>query len=249
MANSGPISNNLMLYQTLLKSISNTQNDHFKKPNLSNELFGQLLEHSLLRLESYNEDEGFRSSLLTHLTPVNFTEVGIGAAILGRETSILNQLPVYEIEKMDGSLSNVNGSLHFQEVDMNSLNSHLKGALSGAGSLFIEAGKKYQLNPAFLASVAIHETGNGSSNAARFKNNVAGMMGKNGLKSYGSIEESIFDMARNLRENYLNEGRTTVAEIGAKYAPIGAANDPTGLNNHWVNGVQKYLNQLTKTDF
>ncbi|MBW9235637.1 glucosaminidase domain-containing protein, partial [Leptospira santarosai] len=82
--------------------------------------------------------------------------------------------------------------------------------------------------PGLLSAIAIHETGNGSSRAINNKNNVAGMMGKNGLRSYESVEESIFDMARNLRKNYLNQGIDTIAKIGAKYAPIGAGNDPTG---------------------
>ena len=70
-------------------------------------------------------------------------------------------------------------------------------------------------------------------------------MGKNGLRSYASVEDSIFDMARNLRQNYLNEGKDTIAKIGAKYAPVGAANDPTGLNNHWTQGVSNYYSKLT----
>ncbi|MEW9052662.1 MAG: glucosaminidase domain-containing protein [Neobacillus sp.] len=125
------------------------------------------------------------------------------------------------------------------------LNAHLKGVLQNTGHLFEAAGKKYGIDPALLAAISIHETGNGSSNAARFKFNVAGMMSKNGLKSYSSVEESIFDMARNLRQNYLDQGRTTIAQIGAKYAPVGAANDPTSLNNHWVKGVQHYFNTLS----
>jgi flagellum-specific peptidoglycan hydrolase FlgJ len=125
------------------------------------------------------------------------------------------------------------------------LNPHLKGVLQNAGRHFTEAGKKYGINPALLAAISIHETGNGTSNAARFKFNVAGMMGKNGLKTYSSIQESIFDMARNLRQNYLDKGKLTIAQIGAKYAPIGADNDPNQLNNHWVTGVQRYFDTLT----
>ncbi|MFZ7944686.1 glucosaminidase domain-containing protein [Neobacillus sp. 19] len=140
-------------------------------------------------------------------------------------------------------------SLPFDDVHSTAMDAQLNGALKNKGNIFVEAGKKYQINPALLAAISIHETGNGSSNAANYKHNVAGMMGKNGLKTYASVEESIFDMARNLRKNYLNEGKTTIAQIGAKYAPIGADNDPNQLNNHWVTGVQHYFDQLTKADF
>ena len=134
---------------------------------------------------------------------------------------------------------------HFKPVQFMKLENSLDGKLSGSAVHFINAGKKYDIDPNLLSAIAIHETGNGSSKAVNEKLNVAGMMGKNGLRSYGSIEDSIFDMARNLRKNYLNQGKDTIAEIGAKYAPVGAANDPTGLNNHWTKGVSRQLNNLT----
>ena len=132
----------------------------------------------------------------------------------------------------------------FKPVQFLKLENTLEGKLSGAANHFINAGKKYDIDPSLLTAIAIHETGNGSSRAANDKNNVAGMMGKDGLRSYASVEDSIFDMARNLRKNYLNQGKDSIAAIGAKYAPVGAANDPTGLNNHWTNGVSKQFSNL-----
>ena len=134
--------------------------------------------------------------------------------------------------------------LRFQTISSEKINQILDGKLKGMGDAFISAGQKYNVNPALLTAIAQHETGNGTSKAAYVKNNVAGMMGKYGLKSYSSIEESIMDMARNLSKNYLGMGLTSISKIAGKYAPIGADNDPTGLNNHWVNGVSKYLGQL-----
>lgn len=135
--------------------------------------------------------------------------------------------------------------LKFKPTQFIKLDNTLDGKLSGTAAHFINAGKKYDLDPNLLSAIAIHETGNGSSRAVNDKNNVAGMMGKNGLRSYASVEDSIFDMARNLRQNYLNEGKDTIAKIGAKYAPVGAANDPTGLNNHWTKGVSSQYSKLT----
>lgn len=143
------------------------------------------------------------------------------------------------------TVPNLKTDLSFKPIQFLKLENTLGGKLSGTSAHFINAGKKYDLDPNFLSAIAIHETGNGSSRAVNEKNNVAGMMGKNGLRSYDSLEESIFDMARNLRQNYLNKGITTIAAVGAKYAPVGAGNDPTGLNNHWVTGVNRQLNKLT----
>lgn len=133
--------------------------------------------------------------------------------------------------------------LTFQPVQSESLNQVLGGKLTGLGDTFVQAGQRYNINPALLAAIAQHESGNGKSNAANVKNNVAGMMGQSGLKTYASVKDSIMDMAQNLSKNYLGEGLSSIAKIGAKYAPIGAGNDPTGLNNHWVTGVTKYFNQ------
>ncbi|WP_422121900.1 glucosaminidase domain-containing protein [Planococcus sp. X10-3] len=143
------------------------------------------------------------------------------------------------------AVPNLKTDLSFKPIQFIKLENTLDGKLSGTSAHFINAGKKYDLDPNFLSAIAIHETGNGSSRAVNEKNNVAGMMGRNGLRSYDSLEESIFDMARNLRQNYLNQGITTVSAVGAKYAPVGAGNDPTGLNNHWVTGVNRQLNKLT----
>lgn len=140
----------------------------------------------------------------------------------------------------------INGrqDLHFRSISPKELNQVLDGKLEGMGQVFIHVGKLYNVDPALLAAISQHETGNGQSHAAYEKNNVAGMMGANGLKSYSSVEASIMDMARNISKNYLQKGFTSIAKIGAKYAPIGADNDPTGLNHDWVTGVTKYYNQL-----
>lgn len=117
--------------------------------------------------------------------------------------------------------------------------------MSTSGELFATAAKKYGIDANLLAAIAMHETGNGTSNAVKTKNNVGGMMGKNGLMTFASLAEGIDKMASNLKRNYIDKGLTTIAQIQKKYAPNGAANDPTGLNNYWVSGVTKYYNTLT----
>ncbi|WP_052353715.1 glucosaminidase domain-containing protein [Neobacillus jeddahensis] len=158
-------------------------------------------------------------------------------------STLSNSMPNL-LEEMSYNSVGSSDSLRFQSITADQLNQKLNGKLTGMGHVFISAGKQYNIDPSLLAAVAQHETGNGKSRAAYEKNNVAGMMGINGLKSYSSVEDSISDMARNLSKNYLGKGLATIGEIGNKYAPIGASNDPTGLNNHWVTGVTKYYQQL-----
>ena len=136
-------------------------------------------------------------------------------------------------------------------VTAQKLNSKLGGKLAGKGSVFIEAGNKYGIDPAFLAAVSMHETGNGTSNAIQTRNNVGGMMQRNTqtgaynvLRTFNTVDEGIDAMASNLKRLYIDEGLVSIESIQKKYAPVGAANDPKGQNNNWISGVTKYLNSL-----
>ncbi|MEC1522163.1 glucosaminidase domain-containing protein [Neobacillus niacini] len=218
--NIGSLSSNWLLHKTILDTSRLGESNLSNQSGLTNNPFEELLEQVLLQTK------------MNHKSTSNLDI----STLLARLDSLVPQT---------GAGVPQSESLSSKTTGSNNLNAHLKGVLQNTGHFFQEAGKKYNIDPALLAAISIHETGNGTSNAARFKFNVAGMMGKNGLKTYSSIEESIFDMARNLRQNYLDKGKLTIAQIGAKYAPIGAANDPTQLNNHWVTGVQRYFDTLT----
>jgi hypothetical protein len=124
------------------------------------------------------------------------------------------------------------------------LDSKLGGVLKGQGAVFEQAGKMYGIDPKLLAAISMHETGNGTSNAVRNKNNVGGMMGEQGLQSFKSLEDGILAMASNLKRNYFDKGLNTISEIQKKYAPIGAENDPTDLNQYWASAVSKYYKQM-----
>jgi len=39
-----------------------------------------------------------------------------------------------------------------------------------------------------------------------------------------------------------------IASLGARYCPIGADNDPTGLNKHWIKNVRFYLTRCGGRD-
>ena len=122
-----------------------------------------------------------------------------------------------------------------------SINKSLRGKLSGYGDDYIKAGKATGIDPAFLASVSMAETGNGSVVTG---NNVGGMMGSNGLMQFGSMSQGITAMANNLKSGYIDQGLTTPAEIQKKYAPDNAGNDPTGLNSNWTKNVTSFYQQL-----
>lgn len=117
--------------------------------------------------------------------------------------------------------------------------------LAPYASTFEEAGRKYGIDPKLLAAIAIHETGGGTSPAFRNKNNAMGISNDSGVVAQESVEASIEKMARSLtRPGGYYDGKNTIAEIGAVYAPKGARNDPRDLNKYWPTKVAEYYAAL-----
>ena len=179
----------------------------------------------------YDEHKGIKSMLYFMFNPIVSMFQNLGGMLSGLGTGSSSFGSGYDVTMMSG-------------VTAAQLNAKLGGKLRGTGELFIKYGMKYGIDPAVLAAIAMHETGNGTSSAVIYKNNVGGMMGRNGLMSFPSLEAGIEAMARNLRKNYVDKGIRTIGEIQKKYAPIGAANDPMGLNYNWTSGVLKFLNDF-----
>ena len=110
---------------------------------------------------------------------------------------------------------------------------------------FIDAGKKHGVDPRFLAAISSQETGGGTSKAIKNKNNAMGIMKGKKLKSFASVADSINAQARSLtRDGGYYTGKNTIAKIGGTYAPVGAANDPNGLNKHWIPNITKFYEEL-----
>lgn len=140
-------------------------------------------------------------------------------------------------------------SLGSRKTTADLLNKTLGGRLAGKGAAIISIGNKYGVDPAFLASILHHESANGTSNAIINKNNPGGIMDASTnwstLKSFATLEEGIEYTASNLKRNYLDKGLKTIPQIGSKYAPVGAANDPRGLNKNWVPNVTTLYNKYS----
>ena len=140
------------------------------------------------------------------------------------------------------NLDNVKKKSREPAVD---LQSSLPKPLKPYAKTFEEEGRKHGLDPAFLASIAMLETGGGTSSAFRNKRNAMGVSNSKGPISFKRVEDSIARMARvlaNPKGPY--RGATTIPQIGAVYAPPGAGNDPRKTNSYWPTGVSKFYRQL-----
>ena len=95
-------------------------------------------------------------------------------------------------------------------------------------------------------AITKHETGTYTSDIFKNKNNIGGLYNSSEkcFYTYGSVEDGIDAYIRNLKKGYFDEGLDTIEKIQGKYAPLNAANDPTGLNNNWINGVTYYYDEL-----
>jgi hypothetical protein len=130
------------------------------------------------------------------------------------------------------------------------LDQYLGGALAGNGAAFENAGQKYGVDPRLLAAIATLESGHGTSRATKVYNNPTGMMDPKNPKQFqkfASIPDAIDATASNLSRNYLQQGLTTIPQIGAKYSPVGASNDPNNTNAQWPGIVQKLYTQMGGT--
>lgn len=135
-------------------------------------------------------------------------------------------------------------------VKAEDLNRVFSGKLAGRGSVFIEAGNRYGVDPLFLAGIAMHESWNGKSKAINYKNNAMGIFASGGvdMRKFETVEESIFESAKIISKGkyYYNDGRFTLGLIQERYCPVGAKNDPNKLNKNWRRGVIGYMIEVYK---
>lgn len=148
------------------------------------------------------------------------------------------------------------GPYTMPDVSSNELAKQLQQANPNASPEFLalapafeDAGKKYNIDPRFLAAVAAVETGWGSSRAFRQGKNVMGISDTKGpLGGFGSPADSIYKQAASLAGAQGTAGHyrgaSTISDIARIYAPAGASNDPKGTNPQWPSLVGSIYSKL-----
>src|SRR5215831_1971864 len=128
------------------------------------------------------------------------------------------------------------------------LDSYLKqhnSPLSGYGNTMVSEGQKNNVDPRMICAIAGAETtfatDPNSFPAASTGHNAWGLGPGN---MYSDWPTGIAACASNLGGSpYIADGNISVSAIQAHWAPGGAANDPTGLNNNWTRNVSQFLTQ------
>jgi hypothetical protein len=110
----------------------------------------------------------------------------------------------------------------------------------GFGKVFLEAGRRNNIDPLILAAISAFESGAWKSRAARLKNNWMGLVARSGTKRFPTPEASIFYAAELLNRKPF-KGHSSLASI----APIYCATNPTG----WKKAVHLWTLRLMSPQF
>lgn len=95
-----------------------------------------------------------------------------------------------------------------------------------------------------IVAISKAETGYYTSYLCVEANNPGGLYYNGRFMKFDTIEEGISKMIRELKAGYFDQGLNTLEKIQPKYAPIGAANDPTDLNRNWLPNVTDIYNKM-----
>jgi hypothetical protein len=120
--------------------------------------------------------------------------------------------------------------------------------MDGLGWEFLKAENDYGVNAIFHIAVYKQESSLGESNAAITRNNGAGIMSNDGLKTFDSMGECIAYSGRLLGEDYLTENGKyfngkSISDVNVRYcvSPDGSA------DIQWGEKIMLHVNNFIKT--
>lgn len=133
------------------------------------------------------------------------------------------------IENVDAENIQVQKTCQLSEIECKIYNEAISQGLTDSQSKIALAISKW-------------ETGNWTSSLYQ-SNNFGGLYVNGHFKSYSTQDEGIRDYIRVLRVGYFSKGKDTLEKIQVNYCPVGAKNDPKGLNKNWLRGTNKFLKE------
>ncbi len=113
--------------------------------------------------------------------------------------------------------------------------------LVGFGAVFVREGERNGIDPRALVAIAMHESVLGTAGSGA---GIYNAFGWGPAIAFSSWRANIATVARGLAQGYIARGRDTLAAIQPVWAPLGAANDPTGLNSAWTEAVGRYYQDM-----
>ncbi len=148
-----------------------------------------------------------------------------------------------KLEKKETAIvatNSINKKIVYDDMTMEELtaklNKNLNSDLKGKGNIYAKYSIEYGVDPYLVLAISLHETGcnDKCSNLVKTKNNVGGMMGKNGALAFSTLEEGIQKFIKNIKKNYYDYGLTTPEMMNSKYA----------ADKKWASRVNGYIETI-----
>lgn len=114
-----------------------------------------------------------------------------------------------------------------------------KSPLSRFGEIFVGVADQYRLDYRLLPAIAMQESNGGQKVINNSYNPFGYGIYGNLVIRFSSWEQAIERVAKALREDYLNKGLTTPAQIMTKYTPPSLAK-----GGSWAKGVASFMEEL-----
>lgn len=131
----------------------------------------------------------------------------------------------------------ISNGLTYEEL-VTKIDKNIKGVLSGKGKYIVDKCLSLNIDPLFVSSIMILESGcsYNCSSLARNNYNFGGIKGSNGYyMKYSSVDEGIDAVINVLYYGYISKGATTSEAIGPKYA---------GGSTTWANSVRFIMKRI-----
>ena len=157
----------------------------------------------------------------------------LSSSIVEQVETLQNEIDnlLTQIKAKDSEIARLKVIANFNDIEKKIYNKSIENELTHEQAVLVVA-------------ISKHETGNWTSYNFKEKNNLGGLY--NGSKgtfySYESLESGIEAFVNLLKNRYFGKGLNTIEEIGNIYCPVGASNDPNGLNQYWIPKVSQYYN-------
>jgi hypothetical protein len=135
----------------------------------------------------------------------------------------------------------------YQSTDLASFQDAMPAYMRPYAQGYIDAGQKYNIDPALLAAITEEESGtSGPSYAFSNRNNAMGVSPNDGgPRNFNSIDDSINYAARILSNpNGAYASDNTIAQLWYTFSPPGAHNDPNDTNKGWGPAVATFYSNL-----
>lgn len=172
-------------------------------------------------------------------------------APISNETPVTPEKTKKKLPLQFSSNSNIRTSYDWSEEEFSKIldrmlnNPRYKGkfknsVLQGKAKAFIEAGKKYNIDPRILVAIAMCESSRGTSEKARKLNNIGGLKINGKYHHFENVEASIDSIAKTINTRY-REGFTTPQKVAnsGRYCAKSVA-------TQWLSNLNSYLGIFNK---